>query len=78
MKKKGLISILAAGAAVAVAAIAATAYLKKKSESIADYLDYEPEDDEEIIIVKSSEEVVEDQELETIPPFPSEQESITE
>jgi len=76
MKKKGLFSILAAGAAVAVAAVAATTYIKKKSESIADYLDYEPEDDEEIIIKSEEVEVVE--ELETVPPFPAEQEAVLE
>ncbi len=76
MKKKGLFSILAAGAAVAVAAVAATTYIKKKSESIADYLDYEPEDDEEIIIEAEETEVAE--ELETVPPFPAEQEAVAE
>ncbi len=74
--KKGLLSILAAGAAVAVAAVAATTYIKKKSESIADYLDYEPEDDEEIIIKEEEVEVVE--ELETVPPFPTEQEAVAD
>ena len=76
MKKKGLLSILAAGAAVAVAAVAATTYIKKKSETITDYLDYEPEDDEEIII--KSEEIETTEELETVPPFPTEQEALSE
>lgn len=71
--KKGLLSVLTAAAAVAVAAIAATNYIKKKSDSIADYLDYEPddyypEDDGEIII----------EEIETIPPFPTEEETTEE
>ena len=76
MKKKGLLSILAAGAAVAVAAVAATTYIKKKSEAITDYLDYEPEDDEEIII--KSEEIETTEGLETVPPFPTEQEALSE
>ncbi len=68
--KKGLFSVLATAAAVAVAAVAATTYIKKKSEKIADYLDYEP--DEDLIPDEDADYVEIMEEIETIPPFKEE------
>ena len=45
MKKKLWISIIAGVAAVAAAAIAVAAVIRKKTKSIAQELDFEPDDD---------------------------------
>lgn len=43
MKKGVWVSIFAAAAAVAAAAVAVTAFIKRKSEALADHLDYDPD-----------------------------------
>lgn len=88
MKKGVWVSIFAAAAAIAAAAVAVTAFIKRKSEALADHLDYDPdayfesdEDDESLyqgepVEAPADEEESEDEE--TIPPFPDEQEAVEE
>lgn len=89
MKKGVWVSIFAAAAAIAAAAVAVTAFIKRKSEALADHLDYDPdayfetdEDDDSLyegepVEIPVDEEVGETEE-ETIPPFPDEQEAVGE
>lgn len=87
MKKGVWVSIFAAAAAVAAAAVAVTAFIKRKSEALADHLDYDPDayfetdDDDDSLYegdpVEGSDLVeAEEPEEETIPPFPDEQEAV--
>jgi hypothetical protein len=45
MKKSVWLSVIAGTAAVVGAAVAVTAYLKKKSRALSDHLDYDPDED---------------------------------
>lgn len=44
MKKKIWVSIIAGAAAIAAAAVAIAAFIKRKSEALSDHLDYDPEE----------------------------------
>ena len=88
MKKGIWVSIFAAAAAVAAAAVAVTAFIKRKSEALADHLDYDPdayfeadEEDESLfdgdpVEAPADEEDEDEEEEETIPPFPDEQAAV--
>ena len=88
MKKGVWVSIFAAVAAVAAAAVAVTAFIKRKSEALADHLDYDPdayfesdeEDDASLYEGEPVEVPVDEEEPdeETIPPFPDEQSAVEE
>lgn len=87
MKKGVWVSIIAAAAAIAAAAVAVTAFIKRKSEALADHLDYDPdayfESDEDDDSLYEGEPVEapadeEESEEETIPPFPDEQDAVEE
>ncbi len=87
MKKGVWVSIIAAAAAIAAAAVAVTAFIKRKSEALADHLDYDPdayfesdEDDESLYEGEPVEAPADEEkpEEETIPPFPDEQDAVEE
>lgn len=87
MKKGVWVSIIAAAAAIAAAAVAVTAFIKRKSEALADHLDYDPdayfesdEDDESLYEGEPVEAPADEEEPEeeTIPPFPDEQDAVEE
>ena len=88
MKKGVWVSIFAAAAAVAAAAVAVTAFIKRKSEALADHLDYDPdayfesdEEDDASLYEGEPVEVPADEEEpdeETIPPLPDEQSAVEE
>ena len=65
MKKGVWLSVIAGAAAVAGAAVAVSAFLKKKSRALSDQLDYEPEDDFEDIEVTevTADDVLVDEEI---------------
>ena len=44
MKKGFWVSLLAGAAAIAAAAIAVTAFVRKKSKALSEHLDYDPDD----------------------------------
>ncbi len=87
MKKGVWVSIFAAAAAIAAAAVAVTTFIKRKSEALADHLDYDPdayfesdEDDDSLYEEEPVEAPADEEEPEeeTIPPFPDEQNAIEE
>lgn len=87
MKKGGWVSAFAAAAGIAAAAVAVTAFIKRKSEALVGQLDYDPDvyfesdGDEEFLysgefMEEAADEGEKIEEMETIPLFPQEQEAI--
>ena len=84
MKKRFWVSLLAGTAAVAAAAVAVTAFIRKKSKALSEHLDYDPDEyfendecdecDDECDCGCCGEKAPEEEEEETIPLHPQEAE----